>query len=481
MAQKSTQNYTRDNRTQGIMEKSQWDLKKIRFQQKRLTRMDDFVHTYQHMHDALLREYQDSLKTKNKTHRVEVEKWKQRKQRRRGVYVTPITKPFDFKKHQEKKDTTSDPSHDLSEEHGKGKSGITKPSPEVVTSQLKSPRQSTSIISDAQKPSSEHVLSQFDTEGAPFVRMADVTVKRKKDQVKTLSAELSQSMEVCVWKADLATFVFDGVVNAANENLQHGGSLALALCKAGGTVIQAESDLKLPCQWLSPECVCGDGWFILGDMIAHAPQVCSPTQPESNQSDSGQLTSLWKIKDTEVVVAVLPSHTRGNNLVIRHSELRSLRPHQWLTGEVIEVLFHLSASQFNMGNSIYILNHYTAGVILFGKRTELRQQGLSKLQINFGNYQAVLSFVNIGRVHWKMMYIFPALASVFLVDPAANSSEEADSEDAAKRVSEYFKMRRICYGKEDWGTVKWRGATMHHPVQQDGSSCGVIVTMVTYC
>ena len=35
--------------------------------------------------------------------------------------------------------------------------------------------------------------------------------------------------------------------------------------------------------------VCVDGWFILGAMIAHAPQVCSPTQPESNQSDSGQV------------------------------------------------------------------------------------------------------------------------------------------------------------------------------------------------
>ena len=29
-------------------------------------------------------------------------------------------------------------------------------------------------------------------------------------------------------------------------------------------------------------CVCVDGWFILGAMIAHAPKVCSPTQPESN-------------------------------------------------------------------------------------------------------------------------------------------------------------------------------------------------------
>lgn len=36
--------------------------------------------------------------------------------------------------------------------------------------------------------------------------------------------------------------------------------------------------------------------------------------------------------------------------------------------------------------------------------------------------------------HILLQYIFPALASVFLVDPAANSSEEADSEDAAKRV-----------------------------------------------
>lgn len=48
------------------MEKSQWDLKKIHFQHKRLTRLDDFVHTYQLMHDALLKEYEDSLKTQNK-------------------------------------------------------------------------------------------------------------------------------------------------------------------------------------------------------------------------------------------------------------------------------------------------------------------------------------------------------------------------------------------------------------------------------
>ena len=48
------------------MEKSQWDLKKIRFQHKKLTRLDDFVHTYKVMQNAPLREYQDSLKKKIK-------------------------------------------------------------------------------------------------------------------------------------------------------------------------------------------------------------------------------------------------------------------------------------------------------------------------------------------------------------------------------------------------------------------------------
>uniref|UniRef100_A0AAV2JLN0 Uncharacterized protein n=1 Tax=Knipowitschia caucasica TaxID=637954 RepID=A0AAV2JLN0_KNICA len=37
-SQRSNQNFTQDNRTQGIMEKSQWDLKKIRFHRRRVTR-----------------------------------------------------------------------------------------------------------------------------------------------------------------------------------------------------------------------------------------------------------------------------------------------------------------------------------------------------------------------------------------------------------------------------------------------------------
>lgn len=42
------------------MEKSQWDLKHIRFTSGRLTRLDDFVARYQISHTALLKEYEDS-------------------------------------------------------------------------------------------------------------------------------------------------------------------------------------------------------------------------------------------------------------------------------------------------------------------------------------------------------------------------------------------------------------------------------------
>lgn len=54
------QNITENNKTQGIMEKSQWDLKHIRLRSGRLTRLDDFVVQYQISHTVLLKEYEDS-------------------------------------------------------------------------------------------------------------------------------------------------------------------------------------------------------------------------------------------------------------------------------------------------------------------------------------------------------------------------------------------------------------------------------------
>lgn len=40
-------------------------------------------------------------------------------------------------------------------------------------------------------------------------------------------------------------------------------------------------------------------------------------------------------------------------------------------------------------------------------------------------------------------------------------------------------MRRNVRGKTDWVENIWKGGVLKHPAQQDSSSCGVIVTLVS--
>jgi O-acetyl-ADP-ribose deacetylase (regulator of RNase III) len=44
-------------------------------------------------------------------------------------------------------------------------------------------------------------------------------------------------------QADLTTLDIDAIVNAANERLEHGGGVALAIARAGGPAVQRESDV----------------------------------------------------------------------------------------------------------------------------------------------------------------------------------------------------------------------------------------------
>nr|XP_054603960.1 uncharacterized protein LOC129165268 isoform X1 [Nothobranchius furzeri] len=262
VSQLNTQNYTEDNRTQGIMEKSQWDLKRIRFDGKRLTRLDDFVLIYQRKHDGLLREYGDVVNKRRKSYRVETEKWKKISRKRKGFYVTP--------------------------QMGK----------QVKQDYLQEPPDS-----------------------------------------------------------DVPTEQTEAVTTQSTEDIQ--------------------------------------GW----DLPNNSRKV---QEAEKGKTlDKLQVTALWKREETEVVVAVIPSQIKGNNFIVHHSELQSLEPHQWLTGEIIECALHVMACKLDLGSKIYILNHYTAGVILFGKREMMRRHCLSK--VNFDNYEAIVSFVNVGNVHWKCL------------------------------------------------------------------------------
>ncbi|KAM5281106.1 protein mono-ADP-ribosyltransferase PARP9 [Ctenodactylus gundi] len=109
---------------------------------------------------------------------------------------------------------------------------------------------------------------------------------------------LTAGLEVSVWKADLTRHVVDVVVNAANEDLEHGGGLAGALVKAGGPEIQEESRRRVAAlgKVLTGDIAVTGAGRLPCKLIVHA--VGPRWEPKDSETCVEKLQStIWRVLD----------------------------------------------------------------------------------------------------------------------------------------------------------------------------------------
>lgn len=115
-------------------------------------------------------------------------------------------------------------------------------------------------------------------------------------------------------RGDLTTLQVDAVVNAANEQLRHGGGVAAALARAGGPAVQAESD-----DWVAEHGPVGPGQAAVttaGDLPARCiVHVVGPRYREG-QDNEGRLrqavrAALDAARAAEATSVALPAISAG--------------------------------------------------------------------------------------------------------------------------------------------------------------------------
>ncbi|XP_067248650.1 uncharacterized protein [Chanodichthys erythropterus] len=140
--------------------------------------------------------------------------------------------------------------------------------------------------------------------------------------------------------------------------------------------------------------------------------------------------------------------------------------------EVIESYIQTLLNSKGYGKYIFLFNHFSAGVVVFGERSAMSRHSFRK--VNFEKYDAIIGFMQVNKNHWKFLYLNRTSQKVLVVDPQG-LDEAKESELAAERFRTYFKMRQILYGKTDWVDVAWTHGVLKHTIQKDSCSCGVYV------
>ncbi|KAM8855351.1 protein mono-ADP-ribosyltransferase PARP9 isoform 1-T2 [Spinachia spinachia] len=167
---------------------------------------------------------------------------------------------------------------------------------------------SLNIVKRCGPPLSEILRSKFgcvaSIAGVDFERDPRAAQQRKPavDKEKRFAASLPGGVQVSVWKADLANFPVDAVVNAANQQLDHGGGLARALSNAGGPKIQSES-YEYICRHgavKTGEAIVLNAWALPCTKIIHAVGPCvskNPSHSELVEARRRLENVVWSILD----------------------------------------------------------------------------------------------------------------------------------------------------------------------------------------